>query len=632
MKPKRKKKKVTCSTKKITLPAYKKRIFWGITISLPILFFLLLEISLRIFNYGGNLDLFIAGPSGYEEYLRCNPNVTRRYFYQGSSLPTPPLQLFLKQKPENGYRAFVLGGSSAAGFPYSNNASFPNILSRALSNTFPRKNIEVINVAMSAVNSYTLLDLTDEILQQSPDALLIYAGHNEYYGALGVGSVQSIGNFRWIIRTYLKLQSFKAFLLLRDVIGWGKSLFTKSEVDPTATLMARIVGEQTIPYHSSLYEDGKNQFKENIEIILQKATEQNVKVVLSELVSNLSDQEPFISVEDENGHSAKSFFNTARRLEANGEIEKAKKNYIKAKDYDALRFRAPEDFNVLLRKLSEKYSLPLVPTVSYFEKESPNGLIGNNLILEHLHPNIDGYYLLAKAFYETLRNNKMISNDWDYDGISAERNNGLTKLDSVYSALVIKHLKGSWPFQPKGLPNRFAQSFQPSNHIEEMAFRILPGDNFNLEAAHMELGKYYESKGELNKAFSEYYALITSIPHEMEFYQKAVTVLLKEKEYNKAEQLLGKSLKYKENSFAYKWIGQIALMKDNYKKAISFLEKANLRDDQVIFNLCRACYLSDQWDKGEEYFLRLRNLSSKSKYISYLINLRNLVKSKKKIN
>lgn len=609
-----------------TLSVKKKRVFWFITFLLPVLLLLLLEIGLRIFNYAGNLDLFIAGPPGYENYLRANPNVARRYFYQEANVPTPPTQLFLKQKPSNGYRIFVIGESSAAGFPYGNNASFPNILGRALSNTFPEKNIEVINVAMAAVNSYTILDLTDEILEKSPDALLIYAGHNEYYGALGVGSVQSLGSSRWLIRSYLKLQSIKTFLLLRDFIGWIRNLLSGSKADPTATLMARIVGEQTIPYGSSLYEDGKNQFKENIEIILQKAADHKVKIVLSELVSNIGDQEPFISIEDGNENSAKSVFNLARKLEANGDFEKAKQNYIRAKDFDALRFRAPEEFNSILKDLAKKYSLPLVPAVSYFEKESSNNIIGNEIILEHLHPNKDGYYLLANAFYETMKKNNMISNDWKRDGISQELNNGYTELDSVHASIVIQHLKGSWPFQPKGLPNRFAQNYQPSNHLEEIAFRILSSDNYNLEAGHMELGKYYEKKSELDKAFSEYNALITSIPHEIEFYQKAATVLITKKEFEKASQLLRKSLKYKGNFFAYKWIGQIALMKENYEEAILYLRKGDLSDIQVVFNLSRAFYYNKQWDKGEEFYIRLQNLAPKSEYLSHLTKLRVLLK------
>jgi tetratricopeptide (TPR) repeat protein len=630
----KKKKKENADNKNLReITPAKRKIFFSIMFLLPFFLLILGEIGLRLFNYGGNLDLFIEGPEGYGEYLRCNPNIARRYFTVQSSLPTPPKQLFLKQKPQNGYRIFVLGESSAAGFPYGNNAAFPNILERGLSNAFPQKRIEVINVAFAAINSYTLLDLVDEVIKQSPDALLIYTGHNEYYGALGVGSVQSLGNMRWLVNAYLKFQSIKVFFLLRDFIGWTKiqlsHVFYKgSEIDPSATLMERIVAEQTIPYGSSIYEAGKNQFQENMDAILQKAARKGIPVVLSELVSNVRDQKPFISIDTPEGVSAASYYRLARQFEANGEFENAKKNYFKAKDYDALRFRAPEEFNSIIRDLAKKYSFPLVPTVSYFEKESPNGIIGNSLILEHLHPNIDGYFLLAKSFYETMQENRMVSSVWPPDVIDQERNQGLTELDSVYSLLVVQQLKGSWPFQPKSLPNHFLQNFRPSNRVEDIAFRALQDKNFSIESAHMVLGNYYKKQGNLHKAFLEYNALITTIPHEMEFYQKAATVLLEEEEYEKASQLLRKSLRYKENYFASKWIGQIALMKNEYQEAISFLVKADLLDDQVVFNLSRAYYLANQWNNGEEYYLRLRNRSPQSKYFSYLTELRATVQTK----
>lgn len=638
--PRSDQKKEKVITPELTLSPAKKRVFWVITILIPVLLFLVLEIGLRIFNYGGNLDLFIEGPAGYEEYLRCNPEVARRYFTTQSNVPTPPKQLFLKQKPKNGYRIFVLGESSAAGFPYSNNASFPNILERALAQTFPGKRIEVINVAMAAINSYTLLDFIDEICEQSPDALLIYTGHNEYYGALGVGSTQSLGNSRWLIRSYLKLRSIKTFMLLRNIVDWisiqiSNLFFEGSEINPSATLMENVVAEQTIPYGSVLYEEGKRQFKENIESILSKAREKGLKVILGELVSNLRDQKPFISVNDKTGNSAKSFFDLARQAEANGEFEKAKQYYVKAKDYDALRFRAPEDFNIILNELAQKYSAPLVPTVSYFVNESPNGLIGDNLMLEHLHPNMNGYYLLAKAFYETMENENLIERTWQIDGILEQINIGVTELDSTYGALAVQQLKSGWPFQPKSLPNRFMQSFRPSNYIEEVAFRVLQGNNFSLEAGHIELGRYYEKQGEFDKAFAEYNALVTSIPTEIEFYERAVTVLLKEKNYDKALHLLQKSLRYKQSAFANKWIGQISYISNNYKEAVSFLLKADLNDPQVLFNLSRSYYSDDQWNYGEIYYKRLQNIAPQSEYFSYLTKLRTLTQikgSKPKIN
>ena len=626
--------KVTEDKNKLVLTPGKKKLFFGLMFSLPFLLFILLEICLRIFQYGGDLSLFIEGPPGYENYLRCNPDVARRYFDVQTKVPTPPKQLFRKQKTKNGYRMFVLGESSAAGFPYVNNASFPNILERALSNTFPNKEIEVINVAMAAINSYTLLDFMDEILNQSPDAILIYTGHNEYYGALGVGSSQSLGNSRWLIQTYLKLESFKTFLMLRDFFGWTKiqisKLFYKgSQINPSATLMERIVGEQTIPFNSELYKKGKEQFSENLEEIIIKAKSKGIKVVLSELVSNVKDQAPFISETGSNQVSAKYYFETAQKLEEKGKYEEARSNYLKAKDLDELRFRAPEEFNIISSRLSEKYSLLFVRTVSYFENESPNRLIGNNLMLEHLHPNTKGYFLLAKAFYETMKKNKMIADDWEVNGIENEIGEGITELDSVYASLAVLQLKSGWPFQPKSLPNVFLSAFVPANHIEEAAFNILKSGNSSLEAEHMNLGRYYEKQNQLDKAFLEYNALITAIPSEMEFYEKAATVLIRNKKYDQASRILTKSLKYKETSFAYKWIGQIALMKDEYQTAINYLLKADVMDAQIVFNLARAYYLNSQPDEAEKYFQRLKRIAPESAYFANLSRMRTVYQLKK---
>jgi tetratricopeptide (TPR) repeat protein len=312
----------------------------------------------------------------------------------------------------------------------------------------------------------------------------------------------------------------------------------------------------------------------------------------------------------------------ARDLEKKGEFVAAKNAYVRAKDLDALRFRAPEEFNTILRDLAKKYSLPIVATAAFFEKESPNRIIGNHLILEHLHPNKEGYFLLAEAFYGTMKEWKMIGKEWPLAGIEKEKNEGVTELDSVYGALCIRHLKAGWPFQARSLPNRFMDDFRPSNYIEEIAFRVIRDPNYSLEVGHMELGKYYEKQGELDKAFLEYNALIASIPHEMEFYQKAVTVLIRQKEYDNALRLLFKSLEYKENLFADKWIGQIALMRDDFETAISYLKKADLLDQQVLFNLSRACYMNNQWDDGEKYYMRLRNLAPRSEYAAYLTKLR----------
>jgi hypothetical protein len=158
----------------------RKRLFTALALAIPIIFFLFLEIVLRLLGYGGNLDLFIPAPSDFADYYMCNLDVGRRYFSMQNRVPEPPNDMFLKNKPENGYRIFALGGSTTAGFPYPNSITWPRILEARLADVFPKKHIEMINTAMTAVNTYTVLDFVDEIISKEPDAVLIYSGHNEF--------------------------------------------------------------------------------------------------------------------------------------------------------------------------------------------------------------------------------------------------------------------------------------------------------------------------------------------------------------------------------------------------------------------------------------------------------------------
>ena len=279
--------------KKTPLKKQSKRtlIFRLIAVSIPFLFFFLIEAGLRLSDYDGNLDLFIPAGGDFTQYYICNPFVGRCYFFMQKTVPSPSNDLFLKKKPANGYRIFVLGGSTTAGYPYGMNMMFSRILQQRLSDLFPARHIEVVNTAMTAVNSYTLLDFMDEILKYQPDVILIYAGHNEYYGALGIASNESLGRFPAFVKLYLKLQRFKTFLLLRNFIGSIKKWLHRS-ADGTkapATLMERIVADQVIPYKSDLYESGKRQFASNLRSIFRKAKQAGVRILIGDLVSNVRD-------------------------------------------------------------------------------------------------------------------------------------------------------------------------------------------------------------------------------------------------------------------------------------------------------------------------------------------------------
>ncbi len=572
------------------LSPQKKRVFTFILIITPVVLLILLELILRAFNYGGNLDLFITGPEPQiSHYKMCNPDVGNRFFYMQNTVPAPSKDLFLKQKPENGYRIFILGGSTAAGFPYGDNLAFSRILNIRLNDAFPDKHIEIVNTSMSAVNSYTLLDYMDEILKQQPDALLIYAGHNEFYGAMGVGSVESFGKNPAIIRFYLKLKRFKIFLLVRDAIGTIKKTASKMqhgdpEVDPSHTLMARIVSEQTIPYKSRLYNRGLRQFRDNLRIIYEKAEQANVPVLISELVSNIKDQPPFISVKADTFPKADRAFEIGKKLLQQGDFDDAKVALTMAKDLDALRFRAAEDFNTIIHETAQEFDSPVVPMKSVFESHSTHGIVGKELVLEHLHPNIDGYFRMADAFLHSMRQHSFVSGSWPTDGIKPssfyQQDWGITELDSASANLSIHYLKGGWPFQPKDVPNHALQNYHPTTRAESLSVRILTDPNYSLQVGHYHLGSYYEKMGEYEKAFKEFKALYYTIPFELEFYERAAENLIKMHDYDRALRVLQKGLYYGETPFLVKWTGQLLAKAQQFKDAAPYLEKARTRTSQ----------------------------------------------------
>jgi lysophospholipase L1-like esterase len=618
------------------LTPMKKKVYLGITLIAPFLFIVCIELGLRFFNYGTNIPLFVSIPDENSKYYGINLDIAKRYFTKLSDVPTPRKDLFLKVKPNNGYRIFVLGESTAAGFPYGNNITFSRILNRRLSDVFPEKHIEIINTALTAVNTYTELDFLDEILQQKPDAIFIYTGHNEYYGALGVGSMESVGKYRWIVRATLVLQKMRTYQLIQNFITsiqrqFGGNDSINEMTDPSATLMERIVRSKSIPLGTKEYELGKDQFQENLRAIIEKSQDAGVKVIVSELVSNVHDNKPFESLEGDDLLSAQKTYNRALEYEKQGKYEEAKNAFYLAKDLDVLRFRAPEEFNTIIHDVANTYHVPVVPMKYYFESDSPHRIIGDNLMLEHLHPNLDGYFLMADAFFETMRKERYISDEWQEKYIkpsSYYRSRwGYTSLDSVCASLSVEQLKGGWPFKKEQRRNLALMNFKISTAVDSIAACILASRELTLEQGHIELANYYEGRGESINAFKEYNALIYTVPYFDLFYEPAVKVLVEMKKYDKALEILYELLQYQKTSFTYQWIGQIYLLMNETSKGVVFLEKAKEMEPKnmiLLYNLGRAYFKISKYEKGNDILKQLKSNRADSSLISKLEELRAL--------
>ncbi len=75
-------------------------------------------------------------------------------------------------------------------------------------------------------------------------------------------------------------------------------------------------------------------------------------------------------------------------------------HFLRARDLDTLRFRADSKINDINRSVASSFpGVELVDADAIFTKESPNGLIGSELVYEHVHLTPHGSYLLARAMF-----------------------------------------------------------------------------------------------------------------------------------------------------------------------------------------------------------------------------------------
>ena len=203
-------------------------IFRLIALLIPFLFLFLLEVILRLCNYGYDYSLFKTDETNKDYYV-MNPDASKKYFQNQTIATTGNQEKFKKIKDSNTLRIFVLGESTTIGYPYFHNGSFHRFLLYRLMHEVPDKNFEIINVSLTAVNSYTILGFAKQVANYQPDAVLIYTGHNEFYGALGVGSTQQLGGNRFLVNSVLFLRDFKITQLLNNIYTSIASLFSKQK-------------------------------------------------------------------------------------------------------------------------------------------------------------------------------------------------------------------------------------------------------------------------------------------------------------------------------------------------------------------------------------------------------------------
>ncbi|MEP1151593.1 MAG: SGNH/GDSL hydrolase family protein [Balneola sp.] len=413
-----------------------KVLFWIITLITPLIILILLEGGLRLLKYDeSKQNLFIQLPNN-PQYVIANPNFVTRYFpsFSPKIAPIP----FLKEKPDDVYRIFVLGGSSTEGFPYNFYNSFSSRMQQKFNLETQGIRVEVINLGMTAVNSFVIWDMRKKIAKYEPDAVVLYAGHNEYYGSFGVGSKQyALGNSISLKRLILRLKGFYLYQWLEGLVQQD------NPVDSDRTMMSLVVKDSQIEYQSEVFKEGLDQFKINITDFIEFYAKKGTSVYIGSLASNLKDQKPL----GENSNSVEAYM-LGSKLLSEGKKDSALIKFKEAKDLDEIRFRAPSSINKIIKDIAEKTNSFFVDIEQVALENAKEGIPGEDLFIDHLHPNWRLNQLIGEEFFKNIIRNKKIQKYYLPNELSTIID--ISQFEKTYASIAADRLESGYPFE-KGL-------------------------------------------------------------------------------------------------------------------------------------------------------------------------------------
>lgn len=425
-----------------SIPAGRKWLFrLAAAVGLPLFLLAGVELALRVGGYGYSTDFFKKATIAGQDYLVENDQFGLRFFPASLARVASPVIMPAKKAPGT-IRIFIFGESAALGDPRPNFGA-SRYLETLLRARFPEEKFEVVNTAITAINSHAILPIARECARHEGDVWIVYMGNNEMVGPFGAATVfgAQAPPLR-LVRLDLLLQRTRvgqlfgalAYKLRHRGSGpaeWrGMEMFRGNQVPPND------------PRKEVVYRN----FDQNLQDLLRAGRSAGAVIVLNTVAVNQKDCPPFGSWPATNLPPAQgaafekfcheaaaawekdNFAGAASQFEAAvgicpqsadlqyrlGECLLRLTNFAAARqhfqlsvDADALPFRADSRINDLLKTAGRRFAgqnLVLCDAAGALASAVPEGVSGAESFYEHVHLNFTGNYLLARTWAAEIQN------------------------------------------------------------------------------------------------------------------------------------------------------------------------------------------------------------------------------------
>jgi len=343
---------------------------------------------------------------------------------------------FIQPAAANLYRVVFIGASTVQGFPHPRRLAAASFLEEMLGDVLPDNEVEVFNLGITSIASFAVAQVVEDAMVLEPDLVIVYTGHNEFYGIYGVGDEPT--------PRYNRLNYALRQLHLSHLVQEGVKLF-EDRGDSSTDLLKLMAERGQVPAGSPRRQAAERHLRENLEQIAATCAEAKVPLVLCTLAANDAAFAPAgsatVALEDTPAQQWSAYMGAAaeqlskdyvsleaaaqaltlleraaalsadhawleylrgRALERLQRPAEAYKAFRKARDLDTMPWRAPLAHNDVIRAQARETGAILAEVEGAFkEAAAPQG-VDWQWMVDHVHFSVAGQALLARVLLGSI--------------------------------------------------------------------------------------------------------------------------------------------------------------------------------------------------------------------------------------
>jgi tetratricopeptide (TPR) repeat protein len=404
-----------------------------LALAAPLLVLLGLNGLLALAGWGRPTSYLVPAATPHSGVLLPNSDFALQFVPRALARGSQPFAL---APQDTRRRVFVLGESAAAGDPEPA-FGFARALDVLLREYTSGERVEIVNTAMTAMNSNVIRRIAAEIAEQRPAVFVVYMGNNEVVGPYGPRSLpEPVYDQPWLVRSLMVAR--------RSPLGQVFLSWTGQDAGPGREWrgMEAFLDRQ-VPADDARLRRMYGYFESNLRDVIRAADRAGASVLLATVPINLRSCAPFGSMHRE-GLSADALAQWSRQFDAGRAAQRAgdcraalaawdeaaalddrwaelsfakagcfgalgedaRRLWARARDLDTLRFRADGRINRIIRDVAANLrarDLVLLDLEEAVSAAARGGTPGDDLLVDHVHLDFGANVIAARATFEALR-------------------------------------------------------------------------------------------------------------------------------------------------------------------------------------------------------------------------------------